>query len=66
VGQSQLVVQTTEVGGRQCPIRQLSPLAQLASVVHEARQVASMQSEPLAQSPAVLQVPVGRSRQRPV
>jgi hypothetical protein len=65
VGQSQLVVQTTEVGGRQCPMRQLRPPVQLASVVQETRQVASMQSEPGAQSPAVLQVPEGRGRQRP-
>lgn len=65
VGQSQFVTHTTEVGGRQWPMRQTAPEVQVASVLHCVRQMASMQSEPDAQSPALLQVPACRGRQRP-
>ncbi len=46
-------------------MRQVKPVAQVASLVHCDRQVASMQSEPAEQSPAVLHMPVGRPRQSP-
>jgi hypothetical protein len=65
VGQSQLVVHTTVVGGKQWPTRQMVPVVHVVSAVHWARQVASTQSEPVGQSPALLQVPVTRVRHRP-
>jgi len=65
VGQSQLVAHTTAVGGRQWPMRHTVPEVQVASVVQALRQAPSTQSEPVAQSPALLQVPVGRVRHRP-
>lgn len=65
VGQSQLVVHTTEVGGRQWPMRHTVPVVQVASTLHWVRQVASTQSELVGQSPALPQVPGTRVRHRP-
>jgi hypothetical protein len=64
-GQSQLVVHTTAVGGKQYPMRQTVPVAQVASLAQRLRHMLSTQSLPPAQSPALRHVPAGLGWHRP-
>lgn len=65
VGQSQLVVHTVVVGGRQYPMRQTFPPVQVALEVHWLAQAPLTQSWPDMQCAEVLQVPGTRGLQRP-
>jgi hypothetical protein len=68
VGQSQLVVHTVTLSGRQYPMRQVVPVGQelAVAVVHWARQEPLTQSLPVLQSAPVEHVPLGRAWQRPL
>lgn len=65
VGQSQLVVHTTWVEGRQYPMRHSWPVLQTDAVVQRSRQLPSTQSWEVAQCEELEQVPAGRGLHRP-